>query len=48
MTWFVYICCGLKKLHDMGISHRQLDSRAIYLAGCPENYDFALKIGNLG
>ena len=48
MSWFSHICHGLKYLHDMGIAHRQLDSKAILLQLVNEDTEgITLKIGGL-
>ena len=35
MTRFAHICHGLRKMHDMGVSHRQLDSKNILFKNEP-------------
>lgn len=46
MSWFSHICHGLKYMHDMGIAHRQIDSRAVLLhLVCEDTEGVCLKIG---
>ena len=33
MTHFSQICHGLKKMHDMKVAHRQLDSKVVLMTG---------------
>lgn len=49
MNWFSHICHGLKYMHDMGIAHRQLDSKAILLHLVNEDTEgITLKISGFG
>lgn len=42
-SWFIQLCLGVRKMHEMGILHRDLKSPNIFLASSRE-----IKLGDLG
>eukprot|EP00929_Paragymnodinium_shiwhaense_P099625 TRINITY_DN6137_c0_g1_i1.p1 TRINITY_DN6137_c0_g1~~TRINITY_DN6137_c0_g1_i1.p1 ORF type:complete len:808 (-),score=200.63 TRINITY_DN6137_c0_g1_i1:86-2509(-) len=48
MDWFIQIVLALSALHTKKILHRDLKTQNIFLTGCKERSNFALKLGDFG